>query len=121
MTEQELREKIVEIMYKSMEWEKHTRYTCNSVVSGEFSKVIRDFISDDLEFIADALTAAGIGDVSEYKHRAEVAERALKSRALCHVLQYLSCEPDILKSCIQEVYEAWIYQAEKELAEEVKR
>ena len=32
----------------------------------------------DVKQIADALIAAGIGDVSEYKHRAEVAERALR-------------------------------------------
>lgn len=28
--------------------------------------------------LANALIAAGIGDVSEYKHRAEVAERAIR-------------------------------------------
>ena len=66
------------------------------------------------------LHLAALKYIRRLKHRAEVAERALKSRALCHVLQYLSCEPDILKSCIQEVYEAWIYQAEKQLEEERK-
>lgn len=117
--------------------------------------------------IADALIAAGIGDVSElknhrivaeyslipndgnnyflpntplkvkqlysgeevekivkerneYKRRAEVAERALKSRAMCHVITCFTNETSGIESCVQEVYEAWIYQAEKELAEERK-
>ena len=78
-------------------------------------KELKDELRSKVEYIQEQ-----DGIIQEYKHRAEVAERALKSRALCHVLQYLSCEPDILKSCIQEVYEEWIYQAEKQLEEERK-
>lgn len=55
---------------------------------------------------------------NEYKRRAEVAERALKSRAMCHVITCFTNETSGIESCVQEVYEAWIYQAEKELAEE---
>ena len=36
------------------------------------------------------------------------------------VLKYFPNEISGLESCMQEVYEAWIYQAEKELAEERK-
>lgn len=54
----------------------------------------------------------------EFKHRAEVAEKALKNRALCHILKQFPNETDGLENLTQEVYEAWIEQAEKELAEE---
>ena len=77
-------------------------------------------LDSDKEPCITNLHLAALKYIRRLKHRAEVAERALKSRALCHVLQYLSCEPDILKSFIQEVYEAWIYQAEKQLEEERK-
>lgn len=68
--------------------------------------------------LADALIAAGIGDVKEAEHRAEVAERALKNRAISHVSKCFPNEISGLENCVQEVYEAWIYQAEKELEEE---
>lgn len=67
----------------------------------------------------DALIAAGIGDVKEAEHRAEVAERALKNRAISHVSKCFPNEISGLENCVQEVYEAWIYQAEKELAEDI--
>ena len=58
------------------------------------------------EQIADALIAAGIGDVKEAEHRAEVAERALElmARGECTF-----ASPEYYKK-----------QAEKELAEEGK-
>lgn len=66
------------------------------------------------------LHLAALEYIGRLKHRAEVAERTLKSEAMCHVLKYFPNEISGLESCIQEVYEAWIYQAEKELAEEMK-
>ena len=63
---------------------------------------------------------AALEYIGRLKHRAKVAEMALKSKAMCHVLKYFPNEISGLESCIQEVYEAWIYQAEKELAEEMK-
>lgn len=66
------------------------------------------------------LHLAALACIRRLKHRAKVAEMALKSKAMCHVLKYFPNEISGLESCIQEVYEAWIYQAEKELAEEMK-
>lgn len=78
--------------------------------------------------IADALIAAGIGDVKEAERRAEVAERALRNAAprlncrggigkgFCKVdeCEYYHCNND--EGCIK----AHLEQAEKELAEERK-
>ena len=61
MREQELREKIYNIMAR--------------VLDDTFFPYMRDSI---IKRMADALTEAGIGDVSEYKHRAEVAEKIAK-------------------------------------------
>lgn len=80
------------------------------------------------EDVADALIAAGIGDVKEAEHRAEVAERALRNAAprlncrggigkgFCKVdeCRYYHCDND--EGCIK----AHLEQAEKELAEESK-
>lgn len=161
------REKMIEVIKQAFKEEgRMSKEQAKRVFSGEIKKASQELPPID-EFIADALIAAGFGDVSElknhrlvaeyslipgdgnsyvlpdiplritqlysgeevekivkerdeYKHRAEVAERALKSEAMCHVLKYFPNELSGLESCMQEVYEAWIYQAEKELAEEGK-
>ena len=56
--------------------------------------------------VADALIAAGIGDVKEVEHRAEVAERALK------------IAEELGELCAPRQY--YIDEAKKELAEEIK-
>lgn len=101
--------------------------------------------ADELPFIettdniADALIEAGIGDVKEAEHRAEVAERALdKATELAYEyrteMDTLSCSScpvfdDIFPRCkdrglYEECSKRWkevlIEQAEKELAEERK-
>lgn len=86
--------------------------------------------------IADALIAAGIGDVSEYKHRAEVAERALdKATELAYTYRTqddtLSCsscpfdsifdrcnERGLYENCSKRWKEELLQQSEKELQEE---
>ena len=84
----------------------------------------------------DALIAAGIGDVSEYKHRAEVAEketikygRALYNLAVRYVSSAKICtiKADDGKTyladkeiCALYIIKDEIKQAEKELAEERK-
>ena len=45
---------------------------------GEFNEEIDELIKEVCSETADALIAAGIGDVKAAEHRAEVAERALK-------------------------------------------
>lgn len=69
--------------------------------------------------LADALIAAGIGDVSEYKHRAERAERALYNMA------YGEWQREGARRAICEKYAPntardYLDRAEKELAEEMK-
>lgn len=62
------------------------------------------------ESLADALIEAGIGDVTEYKHRAEVAERALINT--CAILYAQGVE------CPYSDEEWQLQQAEKELIKE---
>ena len=89
--------------------------------------------------LADALIAAGIGDVktaqeigasatamavfeaAQAEHRAEVAERALKKLAsfFAHNAKFLKDERE--KERYQKtIFDDWINQAEEELAEEGK-
>ena len=118
MTNDELKKKIVEIMSKT--WEEPVPCTAE-----------RKF-----ERIADALIAAGVGDVKETEHRAEVAERALELMAsdywcvdgFCHGCYGSECR----KSCGEKylifdeedavncLVKNFLQQAEKELAEERK-
>ena len=89
MTEQETRGKIFNIIREFNV--KKRRYSSHTEPS-------------DDEELADALIVAGIGDVSEYKHRAEVAERALQ------------IADELGELCGRK--EDYVQQAEKELAEE---
>ena len=91
--------------------------------------------------IADVLIAAGIGDVETVQkiaasattmavleaakavHRAEVAERALRDRATYCALEdidYFSLTTVAIEARAKELYDGWVKQAEKELAEEGK-
>ena len=73
--------------------------------------------------LADALIAAGIGDVKEAEQRALVAEKALQERATyCAMedLDYFSLTTVAVESRAKELYGGWVRQAEKELAEEMK-
>lgn len=69
--------------------------------------------------IADALIAVGIRDVKEAKHRAEVAEMALK--IVCRMQENLNILVDGKPWTKEEIYNLYIEQAEKELAEEGER
>ena len=90
MNNDELKKKIVEIVL-------------NSEITGIQIRAITGGVSM-ANSIADALIAAGIGDVKEAEHRAEVAELVVKNLN------------DIFTFDYQTVFE----QAEKELAEERK-
>lgn len=102
MTEQELKEKIVKILEEYRDWFIEEDYK-------------RDIANIDYTGIADALIAAGIGDVSEYKHRAEVAEKALKDEIKLQ-LKLTNYSED----AIFVLYPMALKQAEKELQEERK-
>ena len=67
MTEQETREKIVSVLFHEL---KNRNASCNE--DGACDKCwFPCIVQDDAERIADALIKAGIGDVDEWKHRAE--------------------------------------------------
>lgn len=130
MTEQETRGKIFNIIREFNV--KKRRYSTHTEPS------------DDDE-LADALIAAGIGDVSEYKHRADKAERALHILAknalysvmqsdgafvkLCYGADTAKCNACNEKCSTDDVTDEMLAeclvteslkQAEKELAEEGK-
>ena len=120
MTEQELKEKIVGIVYKTIVFQE----------AKEFFGANYQVLSKN---IADALISAEIGNVSEYKHRLEVAERAFRNFLAeyftavneqksydCGIPEmfgrYANVLPyeDIVTSRLNE----YLDEAEKELAEE---
>ena len=93
------------------------------------------------EYVADALIAAGIGDVktaqeigasatamavleaAKAEHRAARAERALEERATYCAMEdfdYFSLTTVAVEARAKELYNGWVQQAEKELAEEGK-
>lgn len=84
--------------------------------------------------IADALIAAGIGDISAWKHRAEVAERALRRKCESEADSTCPCDEnsDKCKVCAEKrlcsteyatqcYYEMAIHQAEREIKEEERK
>ena len=68
------------------------------------------------EMLADALIAVGIGDISEWKHRADVAERPLHclARSFAEAMCKDGNTHHLIDGFIRDAYR----QAKKELAEE---
>lgn len=106
MTNEELKKKIVEILDNNIRWQPYY-YISRGIV-----------YEDDLKNIADSLIAAGYGGVKEAEHRAARAERALKD--VC--INIIKDEEDDLavEPRARVLYNAYLKQAEKELAEEWK-
>ena len=126
MTEQEMREKIVEVLKKSREeWE---------IITPSIGILDEPRVDIEIDKLADALIAAGIGDVKEAEHRAEVAQ--LIAERACDIvfsqeieseewdeaifnykkdkgIREIGITPNILYDYLKD-------QAEKELAEERK-
>ena len=133
MTELETREKIVGII------------THEYVTDKDYAYIFDPRIEEKINNMADALIAAGIGDLSEYKHRADKAERALHILAknalysvmqsdgafvkLCYGADTAKCNACNEKCSTDDVTDEMLAeclvteslkQAEKELAEEGK-
>lgn len=115
------RDKIIDIVERSR--------TCginNSCYECKYDKELENYkdMSCSTLRIADALIANGIGDVAEWKRRAEVAERALRNiteRASCNICDNFSCryyEGINFDYNAEDCIKWWLAQAEKELAEE---
>lgn len=94
MTNEKLKKKIISVL-QSVEFVTEKGW-CGQCIS----------LRLDYSAIADALITAGIGDVSEYKHRAARAERALQ------------IADELGELCGRK--EDYVQQAEKELQEEKK-
>ena len=93
----------------------------NEELKEKICDIIAPYVSayGDDERIADVLIAAGIGDVKEAEHRAEVAERAVYNMA------YGEWQREGARRAICEKYAPstardYLDRAEKELAEERK-
>lgn len=102
MTNEELKKKIVEVVL-------------NSEITGIQIRAITGGYSM-ANNIADALIAAGIGDVKETQHSAEVAEKQVYclARSFAEAL----CKNGNVENLIQGFIQDAQKQAEKELAEE---
>ena len=107
MTNEELKKKIKEILRKRMTELLGSCHTDEIPLTEEGAEAIL-FYADEF---ADALIAAGIGDVKETKHRAEIMELALDK--MDEFVYETSAEQEMWKK-------EFIKQAEKELAEEGK-
>ena len=93
----------------------------------------RDTKKTVVDFIADTLIAANIGDVTEWKERAKKAEERLEKQVAERALSWLCDEtmrdiriimyPSIGKQVRdkQELYDHCIEQAEREIEEEEER
>lgn len=105
MTEQELRDKIIGIVLDTP----ITGIKIREILGGEATANV----------IANALISEGIGDVSEWNHRAEVAERALRN--ICKNIRIDGGDKeDEIKANSGVLYKAYLKQAEKELQEELE-
>lgn len=103
MNKEELKRKIIEVL-------EETEYEWTEQKNGYILQIFYDKL-------ADALIAAGIGDVKEIKYRVRRAEKAL----------YIACREtaeiifkDDFDRHAQEYMYGYLKQAEKELAEERK-
>ena len=98
MDNEELKKKIIDVLRGNIEYE------ANAYPDDNYTEVVIKY-----EALADALIAAGIGDVGEWKHRAERADRALTNT--CAILYAQGVEYPYSD-------EEWqLQQAEKELTE----
>ena len=109
MTNEELKKKIKEILRKRMTELLGSCHTDKIPLTEEGAEAIL-FYADEF---ADALIAAGIGDISPWKHRAEVAENELKLYKLA-VKIWQERYSDI--RCFN--FNIALKQAEKDLTEE---
>ena len=111
MNNYELKKKIVDIVN---EWHWFQKRDANGNTIWQ---------ANDTEKLADALIAAVIDDAKEYKHRAEVAERALKNAcediiSTTDFLCKLEKTGGVVTVKNYANAEAYLKRAEKELAEE---
>ena len=88
----------------------------NEELKEKICEIIAPYVSawGEDERIADALIAAGCGDVKEAEHRAKVAEKALKHAVNSYIAHWETASKK------RWWYKYFLREAEKELAEEGK-
>lgn len=123
MNNEELKKKIAEIIDTTKKpCECLTVSECLRYENCKYQK--REEWSCKAYAIAEALIAAGIGDVKEAERCAKVAERALRDRATyCAMedLDYFSLTTVAVEARAKELYDGWMQQAEKDLAKEKQK
>lgn len=112
MTNEELKKKIKEILRKRMTELLGSCHTDEIPLTEEGAEAILFYAYE----FADALIAAGIGDVKEAEHRTDIAEHALHflARSFAEALCKKGTPQYIADGFIKDAYK----QAEKELVEE---
>ena len=103
------RKKIIDVLRDNIEYE------VNTYPDDNYTEVVIKYGA-----IADALIAAGIGDTTNLIAENEVLQRALRSLAqLCAKAARFYLQSDkAVKERERELYDEWIKQSKKELAEE---
>lgn len=126
MTNEELKKKIIEIIspYVVERWHEHIAdalIAAGLTFASEYKKLY-----EEEKAISQSLRGTSWqfkGWYEEQKHRAGVAERALRDRATYCAMEgmdYFSLTPVAIEARAKELYESWRREAEKELAEEKK-
>lgn len=108
MTNDELKKKIIETLKNTV-----VNYDCGHAIIAGYFYMEKVFVA-----FADALIAAGIGDVKAAEHRAEVAEKALKECSK-RLSAFTKAFGD--GATEDQIYEILINKAEKELLEEKQK
>ena len=105
MTNEELKKKIVEILNEAFtERDVIPVHTApdgkKTALPDELCKIFNNIVVQAvIPYFADALIAAGIGDLSEYKHRADKAERALHILAKNALYSVMQSDGAFVKLC----------------------
>lgn len=113
MTNEEIKKKICKII-------------ADNYLPKEMPDRLEDYKLYRFKRAAEALIAAGIGDVKEAEHRAARAERALESACqdVISIMEFIGEDGGVItiKNYVPEnsSAEAYLKRAEKELAEEKK-
>ena len=100
------KEKIIDILKSSIAW-KYVLYKCKDIL-----------YENNFEQVADTLIENGIGDIAEWKARAEKAETELEKykRALSCACKVSAAIPT--KELVKARVDCFLRQAEKEIEEE---
>lgn len=115
------RDKIIEIIRKRLTELSGSCQTDDIPLDKKSAEIVKGFAYE----LADAFIAAGIGDVAEWKKRAEVAERALEyaiSEYRCDECPCIDCNAEIRGSqeCVNLIAKTYKEEAERDIEREIE-